>query len=160
MSHENLELRYHHQLPIRDASRRELAILEQAAQALPGDLILPEIRAAMMQRYPIVDDEELVVLRKSELPLGAWIGLCKHVPRGSPSQLLEDDEGPVLVVERSILDMILDALSALIQRILGMLASEKSGPPMDGKPNRGSGGDGKPQPRRSQILIEHDGPGF
>lgn len=150
----NLE---HRRWPIRPATKRELAVIEQASQALPGELIIPEIKGALMQRYPVVDDDELIVLRKSQLPLGAWIGFCEHIPRGTPAQLVEDEEGPALVVERSILDMILDALSALIQRVLGMLAGEKSGPPAARRPNQGSGG--KPQ-GRSRMLIEHDGPGF
>ena len=153
-NYETLNLE-HRRWPIRAANRRELAVLEQAAQALPGELIIPEIGGALMQRYPVVDDDELIVLRKSQLPLGAWIGLCQHIPRGTPAQLVEDEEGPALVVERSILDMILDALSALIQRALGMLSGEKSGPPAAG----GQGSGGKPQ-GRSRMLIEHDGPGF
>jgi len=148
----------HRHLPIRPATKRELAILEQAVQAYPADLIVPEIRDAMQQRYPVVDDDELIILRKSQMPLGAWIGLCKHIPRGSLAQLAEDEEGPALVVERSILDMILDALSALIKAALGMLGGEKSGPPRAGKPAQG--GSSKPRPGRDALLIEHDGPGF
>jgi hypothetical protein len=154
-NYETLNLQHRH-LPIRAATKRELAILEQAVQAYPADLIIPEIRDAMQQRYPVVDDDELIILRKSQIPLGAWIGLCRHIPRGSIAQLAEDDEGPALVVERSILDMILDALSALIKAVLGMLTGEKNGPKA-GKPTTNQGG--RPNPGRS-LLIEHDGPGF
>ncbi len=158
MQNDNFKLEYRH-LPLREANRRELAALDQAATALPGDKILPEIREAMMQRYPVVDDDELVIIRKSQVPLGAWVGLCQHIPRGTPAQLVEDEEGPALVVERSILDMILDALGAVIQAILGMLSGERSGPPRAGNPRQSSGG--KPSPgRRSPLLIEHDGPDF
>lgn len=156
MQYETLHLKHRH-LPIRPANKRELAILEQAVQAYPADLIVPEIRDAMQQTYPVVDNDELIILRKSQIPLGAWIGLCKHIPRGSIAQLAEDDEGPALVVERSILDMILDALNALIHAALGMLTGEKGGPPRAGKPTQGGS---KPRPGRDTLLIEHDGPGF
>lgn len=153
----SLNLQHRH-LPIRPATKREMAILEQAAQAYPADLIIPEIRDAMQQTYPVVDDDELIILRKSQMPLGAWIGLCRHIPRGSPAQLAEDEEGPALVVERSILDMILDALSALIKAALGMLAGEKPGPSKAGNPSSKQGS--KPSPGREPLLIEQDGPGF
>lgn len=156
-NHENLDLEYR-RWPIRDITKRELAVLEQASQAFPGTEIVPKIGAAMLQRYPVVDDDELIVIRKSQLPLGAWIGLCQHIPRGTPAQLVEDEEGPALVVERSILDMILDALSALIKAVLGMLTGEKNGPPRAGKPTTKQGGN--PRPGREPVLIEHDGPGF
>lgn len=146
--------------PIRDISKRELTILEQATQVLPGLDILPVMREAMVTTtWPVVDDEEWVIIRKSEIPLGAWIGLDRHIPKGSPSQLVEDENGgPALVVERSILDMILEFLSAIISKALGMLGGEKSGPPRAGKPAQG--GSSKPRPGRDALLIEHDGPGF
>lgn len=150
---DTLDLEYRH-WPVRAATKRELAVLEQASQAFPGTLIVPEIGAAMLQRYPVVDDDELIILRKSQMPLGAWIGLCQHIPRGTPAQLVEDEEGPALVVERSILDMILDALSALIKAVLGMLTAEKNGPPRAGKPVQG--GNSKHRPGREPVLIEHD----
>lgn len=157
-NYETLQLTHRH-LPIRAATKRELAVLEQASHAFPGELVIPEIRDAMQQRYPVVDDDELIILRKSQLPLGVWIGLRDHIPQGSISQLAEGDEGPALVVERSILDMILDALNVLIQRVLGMLTSEKNGPPRAGKPTA-QGGYSKPRPGRESLLIEHEGPEF
>ena len=71
MTHENLDLQYRH-LPIRDVKTSELAVFKPAAEAYPGAELLPHIREAMCQRYPVVDDDELIVIRKSQLPPAAW----------------------------------------------------------------------------------------
>lgn len=142
--------------PIRDINKRELTILDQATQVLPGLDILPVMREALMTTtWPVVDDEEWVIIRKSQIPLGAWIGLDRHIPKGSPSQLVDDENGgPALVVERSILDMILDFLSSIIKKALGLVAGQQTqaaAPKADARQGAGRG---------SRLLIEHDGPGF
>lgn len=157
MTYENLELNHRH-WPIRAAKPSELAVFRQAAEAYPGDELLPHIREALFQRYPCVDDDELLVIRKSQLPLAAWHGLCEYIPRGSAAQLTEDDEGPALVVERSILEMIVGFLMQLISQILAALGLGGGGVPGGKKAGATAV---KPQPGRSRhLLIEHDGPGF
>lgn len=157
MNYENLELNHRH-WPIRAAKPAELAVFRQAAEAYPGDELLPHIREALFQRYPCVDDDELLVIRKSQLPLAAWHGLCEYIPRGTPAQLAQDEEGPALVVERSILDMIAEFLMQLISQILAALGLGGGGVPGGRKAGATAV---KPQPGRSRhLLIEHDGPGF
>lgn len=155
MTHETLELQHRH-WPIRDVKTSELAVFKQAAEAYPGAELLPHIRESLFQRYPCVDDDELIVIRKSQLPLAAWQGLCDYVPRGSAAQLVQDEEGPALVVERSILEMITTALAELIRQIVALLAGDSRKPGI-GKPVGGS--QGQPEPKRGRhLLIEHDGP--
>lgn len=157
-TYENLELNHRH-WPIRAAKPSELAVFQQAAEAYPGGELLPHIRGAMFQRYPCVDDDELLVIRKSQLPLAAWHGLCEYIPRGTPAQLAQDEEGPVLVVERSILEMITAALAELIRQIIALITGDAR-KPGGGKAIAGSQGQGQPEPKRGRLLIEHDGPGF
>lgn len=158
MNYENLELNHRH-WPIRAAKPAELAVFKQAAEAYPGAELLPHIREAMFQRYPVVDDDELIVIRKSQLPPAAWHGICEYVPHGTPLQLAQDDQEQLMVIERSILEMIAAALMQLISLILAALGLG-GGEGVPGGKKAGATAV-KPQPGRSRhLLIEHDGPGF
>lgn len=133
--------------------------------ALPGDDFKNALKEVIWEApIPRTDEAEVYRVSQSDVPVPLWPVFRMLEAKGyaEKPRYIEDepDQGEVLQVDASILELLLEAIRQILAALL--VRGPSAGMPAPTKPvgsRSGAGTNGQVGPGRRRFLIEHDGLG-
>lgn len=138
-------------MQIVELSNDEKSLFSQIGKALYGQPFQDKTREIIgAAPAPRVDEELVYRVAERDMPTHVWPAFRQMYASGyaeKPREKDPDQEGEVLLVDGSILDLLMEALKRVLEALLG--AGDAGSPPA------GPGRKARPA-RQGSLLIEHD----
>lgn len=150
----NKDQRRRSAMQVVELSKDEKNLLWQAGKALYGQTFQDKTREIIgAAPAPRVDEEMVYLVAERDMPTHVWPTFRQMYASGyaeKPREKDPDQDGEVLLVDGSILDLLMEALKRVLETLLGVgdAGSPPAGPGRNARSARA---------RQGSLLIEHDG---
>lgn len=139
-------------MQIVELSNDEKSLFSQVGKALYGQPFQDKTREIIgAAPAPRVDEEQVYRVAQRDMPTHVWPAFRLMYSWGyaeKPKDKDPDEEGEVLLVDGTILDLLMEALKRVLEALLGDGGSS-------GSPPAGRSLKARPS-RQSSLLLEHD----